>query len=155
MSEIETTTTTLSPSTTVDINESLIRILLHPDHVDELGKMKPSAIPSDDLKGRGLSVDRQQYASKKYIEKNISDLTSRREGVNFSAFAVIKHDSVLSIQDASNREAFYVIADALDGNPAHALILLKNEYTRSEIKKLRKALIDEFKLFNKIEDVLI
>jgi hypothetical protein len=129
--------TSSSPPKSIDIDETLIRIILHPDHIDDAGKLKPSAISSDQLKC-GASVDRQKYASRNHIEENIKIQISRVQGRRFSRFGLIKHAAVQNINDTDDQSALNVKADPLSDNPAHALIELKNEYQPSQIKKSEK-----------------
>lgn len=153
MSEIENNSISLPPDL-IHNSEILIRIFYHPDHVDELGNIKSSAISSEDLKTRGVSVDRKNYANKNYIATNIENSIVRKEGRNLSGFGLIKHESVLNINDTNNKSALHVKADPIQNNPAHALILAKNSYLPSELKKLRKALIDELAFVKTLDEAL-
>ena len=52
---------TKNPPVEIDISEMLVRIFYHPDHIDESGKFKSTAIREDDLVTRGFSVYRKEY----------------------------------------------------------------------------------------------
>jgi len=154
MSEVESIITISSVPGVIEKDEILIRIFYHPDHIDELGNIKASAIPSDDLKSRGVSVDRKSYVEKRYIETNIQNSVARKEERNLAGFGLISHETVLGILDVKNSTALHVKSDPISNNQAHAIILAKNNYLRSELKKLRKDLVDKFKSVKSIEEAL-
>ena len=55
----------LSPGPVQD-QETLLRIIIEPDHISE-GRIQPSAVQLRDLTQRGLSVHRREYTTKQEV----------------------------------------------------------------------------------------
>jgi len=90
----------------------------------------------------GFSVDRKQYANKAYIQENIDNSVVRKQGRSLSGFSLIKHETILSIRN-EGVPVFFVKADPMKNNPAHALIYLdKDCHLPAQIKEHRKKLMD-------------
>lgn len=139
----------------VSSEEILLRIIFSPDHIDINGNLKPEAIPSQDLKERGFSVQRKLFVSKKRIYENIDHFVSRKESRFCKGISPIKCEVVRSIEDNQLNKVFNVIDDALTENDhAHAKIMFKNSYGRSMIKSLRKKLLDEFSVILEVKHVV-
>lgn len=156
-SAIEENNSSLLPPESIDNEEYLIRTFYHPDHIDEQGNIKPSAISIDDLnplKDRGISVDRKKYVTRQHIEQNIENSVARKEGKSLSGFGLIKHENILNIKDTNNENALHVKSNPIPQNPAHALVFANNNYLPAELRKLRKAIIDELTFIKTIEEAL-
>ena len=117
---------TLSPGPVQD-QESLLRIIIEPDHIRE-GRIQPSAVQLRDLTQRGLSVYRRAYANKQAVGTDIEALLTRTtaagrrrlEGLaNFSTEAV----RALTVQE---QQVFVVIDTALPENRGPRLNLPGN-----------------------------
>ena len=57
--------------------ETLLRIIYYPAHIDDGGKLKPEAIPTQDLRKRGFSVYRKLYVKRQKISNVIDNYVSR------------------------------------------------------------------------------
>ena len=132
----------LSPGPVQD-QETLLRIIMEPDHIRE-GRIQPSAVQLRDLTQRGLSVYRRDYAAKQAVEADIQALLGRTttagrrrlEGLaSFNTGAV----RAFSTQE---RQAFVVIDTALPNNRAHASIYLASpQVSQSLARELREHLL--------------
>ena len=132
----------LSPGP-VQNQETLLRIIIEPDHIRE-GRIQPSAVQLRDLTQRGLSVYRRAYANKQAVGADIEALLTRTtaagrrrlEGLaNFSTEAV----RALTVQE---QQAFVVIDTALPQNRAHASIYLATpQVSHSVARELREHLL--------------
>ena len=132
----------LSPGT-VQGQETLLRIIIEPDHIRE-GRIQPSAVQLRDLTQRGLSVYRREYAAKQAVEADVRALLGRTtaagrrrlEGLaSFNTRAV----RALVIQE---RQAFVIIDTALPNNMAHASIYLASpQLSQSLARELREQLL--------------
>jgi len=150
-------TTDLTDESFAPINpdEEFIRIIFNPEHVNEDGQIKPSAVPSQDLSesDRGYSIDRKLYVKKSYIEMNIEQYLKRSISRTLHGLALIKHEDILNIRDHANQQALFVKPAPVPNNEAHALILCRNPYSPAIIKKLRNDLIEKFQVFQRLEDI--
>ena len=132
----------LSPGPVQD-QETLLRIIIEPDHIRE-GRIQPSAVQLRDLTQRGLSVYREEYVTKQAVEADIQALLGRTtaagrrrlEGLaSFNTRAV----RALAIQE---RQVFVVIDTALPNNRAHGSIYLANpQVSQSLARELREHLL--------------
>lgn len=133
-----------SPGVVQD-EETLYRITLHPEHVDEDGKILPAAIASDDLKSRGFSVERKNYCNKenikKLVDKQIQKAPDKRDFAEVAYFGcgVVRQ---FYFPDDNSIRSFLVIDEALIDNSAHASIYSAlPSITRSNIKKIKQQLL--------------
>ena len=125
--------------------ETLLRIVYYPAHIDDDGKLKPEAIPTQDLNNRGFSVYRKLYAKREKITSVIDNYVSRKAERKCRGISPILCETVRNIGDKENNKAFDVLdaADTLD-NEAHAEIKYSRTYGRSEQRGLRSKLKDKF-----------
>ncbi len=132
----------LSPGPVQD-HETLLRIIIEPDHISE-GRIQPSAVQLRDLTQRGLSVHRKEYTNQQEIRtaaQALADRTTaagrrRLEGLaNFTAGAV----RAITNQE---RQAFVVIDTALPDNMALASIYLASpQMSQSLAREMREQLL--------------
>ncbi len=123
--------------------EKLLRAI-YEDQVEN-GAPTVEAFRRDDLQHRGLSLLRAiQYS-------DTSELTSRCEAsfnsggerpVIGASMAVTS--ALRLIVDQSDERALCVIGDGAEGIPEHATAIQSIEFTRSELKRLRRLVMDEF-----------
>ena len=133
---------TMSPGPVRD-QETLLRIIIEPDHIRE-GRIQPSAVQLRDLTNRGLSVHRKEYTTRNAVDAVAQALLGRPtaagrrslEGLaSFNTGAV----RAIGIQD---RQAFVVIDTALPNNTAHASIYLASpQVSQSLARELREHLL--------------
>jgi hypothetical protein len=139
----------------VSYDETLLRIVFSPDHIDINGNLKPEAIPTQDLKERGFSVQRKSYVRKKKIHENIEQFVSRKDSRNCKGISPVECKVVRSIEDDQALNAFDVIDDALtEEDRAHAKIMFKGKHGPSKMKALRRKLMDEFRVILEVKDVV-
>ena len=124
----------------VNNNEVLLRTVFEPEHVvDEM--VIEAAIPLSDLRSRGFSVDRSEYANKSIIHgrinRQISQLPEKRHSGLISKFDCL---SVRVLLDESER-AFIVIDTADEENIAHASIYSAIERRDSALRRIRSLLL--------------
>ena len=136
--------------------ESLLRAVFVPDHINSNGQLINAAIPCDDLfyPNRGFSVQRKQYLCRArfedlingYIERN--PLNRRLHGIG-----ILNCHDIRTIKDDNEKQALVVIDDAQSTkDQAHAVILVNNEtYKRSYVKKLRSRLIQILQIAKTVE----
>jgi hypothetical protein len=123
----------------VDNDEILLRTLLEPEHVKD-GRPVEAAIPLQDLRHRGYSVDRRRYTSKwRVLIYHRSRL--RRVGGQRRAFiGILRAHELRQLIAEDTERAFVVIDTALLSNPAHAVILSAIHRSESKARALRKHL---------------
>ena len=103
--------------------ETLLRIVYFPAHIDDDGNLKPEAIPTQDLNDRGFSVYRKLYAKREKISNVIDNYVSRKSERKCRGISPILCETVRNIDDKDKKKAFFVLdaADTKD-NEAHAEI---------------------------------
>lgn len=135
-----------SPSP-VHCDEELLRTMIHPDHVLN-GEVTVAAVALSDLKSRGFSVDRVNYATRERIQRAIDKNLSKnpeliekgqdpRTGCDIAKFQC---RSVREVVDADQQRAFVVIDDGIEINDAHAKILSAAKRGDGALRKLRDLL---------------
>jgi hypothetical protein len=129
-----------SPGVVQD-EEELPRIIFYPEHiVDNI--VQPSAIALDDLRSRGFSVDRRQYAQQDIMQQNIANLRNRQqEARQVDYIARLQCRTVRNIQDSDAERAFIVIDTAYEINIAHASIYSAKPRTDAHLRRLRNQLL--------------
>ena len=112
----------------VENEEVLLREMYSPHHVEN-GKVKPSAITLDELKGSGASVHRKRYTSRAFLETAIQDRLSRvRSGKSWTSegVAVFTAEEVRELPrqntQGEDEQAFVVKDTASPERPGHASI---------------------------------
>jgi hypothetical protein len=123
--------------------EQLLRILFHPEHINDQNEIASSAVSTDDLRVRGLSVYRKLHASKDMISDNISNQQQKANMSNqrnSASLAVLVCSDVRSFVFNDER-SFIVIDDALEDNISHASIYSAYPRKKSELRKIRIQLI--------------
>lgn len=136
--------------------ETLLRIVYYPAHIDDDGKLKPEAIPTQDLNRRGFSVYRKLYAKREKIATVIDSYVSRKTERKCRGISPILCKTVRNIDDKENNKAFDVFdaADTLD-NEAHAEIKYSRTYGKAEQRGLRSKLKDKFNVILDVESVYV
>lgn len=134
--------------------ETLLRIIYYPYHIDDDGKLKPEAIPTQDLRDRGFSVYRKLYVTRGKITSVIDEYISRKSDRECRGISPVLSGTVRNINDKETKQAFHVLDDAkTKDDEAHAEIKYARSYGRAEQKGLRYKLIDEFTTILKVESV--
>jgi hypothetical protein len=129
-----------SPGVVKD-EEELLRIIFYPEHiVDNI--VQPSAIALEDLRSRGFSVDRRQYARQGIMQQNVENLRRRQQEVRQVDYvAQLQCRAVRNIQDNDAVRAFIVIDTAYEMNMAHASIYSAKPRTDAHLRRLRNRLL--------------
>ena len=134
--------------------ETLLRIVYYPAHIDDDGKLKPEAIPTQDLKERGFSVYRKLYVKREKISNVIDTYVSRQSERRCRGISPILCETVRNIGDKENNKAFNVLdaANTLE-DEAHAEIKYSQNYGRAEQRGLRSKLKDKFTTILEVESI--
>lgn len=134
--------------------ETLLRIVYYPAHIDEDGRLKPEAIPTQDLRERGFSVYRKMYVKREKIYRVIENYVAKKPERECRGISPILTKIVRDINDNVNKQAFHVLDDAkTKDNEAHAEIIYAQNYGRAEQKGLRNKLRDEFTAIREVGSV--
>jgi len=121
--------------------EKLLRLVYAPEHVVG-GNVIETAISLDDLKCRGLSLDRLAFANKEIILARITvqmkNCPDKREEASLSKFTC---SDIRNIKNDS--QVFLIIDDAVKENKAHAAIFINKESGtgKSALRRARATLI--------------
>jgi hypothetical protein len=124
--------------------EELLRLLYTPEHVRD-GLVIESAISLDDLKCRGLSLDRFDFAKKEIIQERInSQMLKKPEDREEASLAKFTCQDIRSVNNKENLQQNLVIDDATEENIAHSSIFNNNEIGkgRATLRKSRSLLIE-------------
>lgn len=124
-------------------SEELLRVLFYPEHVKD-GLVLETAIPLEDLRERGFSVDRRGYAKRSAIEQRVSRQMAnekKREERQESTISKFRCGAVRKILNQDHGRACIVIDTALQENPAHASIYSKDSLGRGGLKKIRNLML--------------
>jgi len=125
--------------------ETLLRIVFYPDHIDDEGKLKPEAIPTQDLRDRGFSVYRKLYVKRKKISNVIDNYVLKKPERQCRGISPVLCHTVRSINDRVESKAFNVLDDAQTiDDEAHAAIKFSRKYGKAEQKGYRSKLKDKF-----------
>ena len=127
----------------VEDEEPLLRLLYVPEHVVN-DVVIETAIPLDDLKSRGLSLDRMTFAKKEIIQERmdkqmIKDPVKRQEA-SLAKFCCSDIRSIVD-PDTGDRKNL-VIDDAMEANIAHASIFSHKEMGKGALRKQRTVLLE-------------
>lgn len=136
--------------------ESLLRAVFVPDHINSDGQLMNAAIPCDDLidPNRGFSVQRKQYLSSARFEDLINGYIKRNPlHRRLHGIGILNCHDIRTIKDENEKQALVVIDDAQNpADEAHAVILVNDEtYKRSYVKKLRSRLIRILQIAKSVE----
>ena len=148
----ETTTQSEFSPGIVENSELLLRLLFEPEHiVDNL--VINTAISIEDLKSRGLSLDRIKFANKSLINKRIvNQQIKNRKNRKTHCLASFDCKSVREIKNDNQVRELILIDDAIEENIAHASIYA-NAHGKATLRKIRIKLIKLFKNRYSIENV--
>lgn len=134
---------TISPGP-IRNQETLMRVLHHPEHFDENEQLRSNAIPLNHLKVSGLSMDREDGVNHEAIQKRIKqqqerDSSKRKNAMQAQALC----SSIRGIQDERETRAFVVIDQAEEDNKAHSCVysLPRGD---AQVRGVRDKLLDLF-----------
>ncbi len=139
----------LAPSP-VSPEEILLRLIFYPDHVKD-NKLLPEAIPRDDLRSRGFSVQRSNFVTRELLDIRIRNYCDKSAARRFEGIADLLCKKIREIKDDDSCQAFIVIDDAREDDVGHAIILFSRKYSDSTQKKLRKNLLDQMSEIRSLE----
>jgi len=128
--------------------ELLLRVLYQPEHVKN-GEAIVTAIPLDDLRAKGWSVDRKKYIKTELLKERITAQIQRNPGIREVSFASqLLCNDIRKIFDDVNGEREFLIVDEIDEkelpiNKAHAAIYSVENPKNGVLRKLRSKLIEE------------
>jgi hypothetical protein len=121
--------------------ETLLRAMFHPEHIRE-GKVIEAAIPLNDLRSRGFSVDRRDFAQCAALHAIIAGLMTRHPDLRqVSMVAHFLCESVRQFGDSQEIRAFLVIDTACPTHVSHASIYAAHPGPDSNLRKLRSLLL--------------
>lgn len=125
--------------------ETLLRIIYYPAHIDDDGNLQPEAIPTQDLRERGFSVYRKLYAKRQKVSDVIDNYVSKNPERHCRGISPIQCHTVRSINNKDGNQAFNVLDDAkTEDDEAHAKIMFSQKYGKAEQKGYRSKLKDKF-----------
>lgn len=125
--------------------ETLLRIIYYPDHIDDGGNLLPEAIPTQDLRERGFSVYRKLYVKRKKVSDVIDNYVSKKSERQCRGISPVQCHTVRSINNKDGNQAFNVLDDAkTEDDEAHAEIKFSQKYGKAEQKGYRSKLKDKF-----------
>lgn len=134
--------------------ESLLRIVYYPAHIDDDGQLKPEAIPTQDLNDRGFSVYRRLYVKREKLSNVINSYVGKKPERECRGISPILCQTVRTISDRKAKKAFNVLDDATTkDDEAHAEIKFTRKYGRAEQKSLRNKLKDKFTAILDVETI--
>lgn len=134
--------------------ETLLRIIYYPAHIDDNGELKPEAIPTQDLRDRGFSVYRKLYVTRAKITSVIDNYVSRKSERECRGISPVLSRTVRNISDKEGNQSFHVLDDAkTEDDEAHAQIKYARSYGRAVQKGLRDKLRREFTTILEVESV--
>lgn len=128
---------------TIDVDncEILLRTNFSPIHFHQ-GNLLASAISSDDLRGRGFSVDREHLVNIATIEARIAEQMQRMPDKRQDAWIALAQCGAIRAEVYDSLPAFRVAAEPVDGNEAHAAIYAHRcNSPKSHIKGLKALLL--------------
>jgi len=133
--------------------EDLLRTVFNPEHMRD-GEVIETAIPLEDLKSRGFSVDRKQYAQKNILQQRIEYQMGRLPEKRQSGLIVrLQCGAVRNLHDENGERAFIVIDTALKENIAHASICSATDRGRGALRKLRSLLLPYLQTRYSLEEI--
>lgn len=105
----------------VGSGETLLRTGYHPEHTED-GMITSRAIPSEDLKERGFSVDRKEMVTRTVLRRRAENQMNNRPDLRKEAvISPFNCGDVRAIAYEGTR-ALIVVDSATPDNPAHASI---------------------------------
>jgi len=135
-------------------DDVLIRTLFDSEHYNrELNQLENNAIPTSDLKDRGLSLDIKRLASETVVLKRVHIQKNRAQEKNGPDdrtrknvfFSEVEHPKVNSVLDENGVALFSTKYAPVEGNDAHAMLLcIKNDQKRSYYIMARNKLMPVF-----------
>lgn len=130
--------------------EGLLRHLFTPDHVRD-GMVLEAAFSSQDLKERGLSVNRKGFTNAKTLEA-IRD-RYLLNNMNRRFFGLAEGDcGAVRTLSVEGTQAFCVVDNIVGDNNAHAHIICRERWPQSQFNKLREQLINIFGTIRSIDE---
>jgi hypothetical protein len=124
----------------VEDDENLIRILYEPEHIRD-GVLLEAAIPLEDLKERGFSLDREAHVKSKIVEDRIKTQKAKNPGNRQrDTKSVFRCINIRNIIDCNGIRLCIVLDSPSKSNPAHAS-LYGIKCSGSELRKIRGLLI--------------
>lgn len=123
-------------------NETLLRLIFYPDHIRDT-HLLPEAISREDLRSRGFSIQRAEYATRKILQCRVDEICTKADGRSLAGIVKIVCENIRGIKDNDACQAFIVLDDAnKEDDIGHAIILFSRDYANSFQRKLRKDLLD-------------
>jgi hypothetical protein len=121
--------------------ESLLRLIFDPEHIVN-NEVIPAAIPLDDLKIRGYSVDREILVDINHIKSRaITQQTNKPSDRLLSYLSKFLCGDVRNELDENNEIMFIVEASPRSDNEAYAHILSAKKRGDGTLRKLRFSLV--------------
>ena len=132
----------ISPGPVPD-HEILLRAIIDPDHIHQ-GRIQPSAVPLQDLKQRGLSIQRREHSTRQELEAVIRPMLAKTTVAGVRRLESLAIFTTAAVRDIRNqgRQAFVVIDTAQPDNRAHASIYLADLQARPSLaREMREQLL--------------
>lgn len=141
------------PPGVVENSESIGRLIIAPEHVDEeTGEIKTAAFKKEQLAGDGLSVARLSFATKEELKAVGEDLAGRRAETKFCGLIQAEVREIRRLNSDGAR-IFCVLDDGLEEFYSHALVL-SSKSCRINVRKARLELKNLFSALRSVEDAL-
>lgn len=130
------------PNMEVLDDESLLRLTFAPEHFVD-GRFQQGAVALEDLKKRGVSVDRTALTTKCVVLRRVNEQSSRKPGDReLPVFSLLRCGDVRSESDENGVPCFKVEASPTDENPGHASIFSTDRTLgKGALRKLRDKLL--------------
>ncbi|HCM9313908.1 TPA: hypothetical protein R4T04_001897 [Enterobacter asburiae] len=135
-------------------DDVLIRTLFDSEHYNrDLNELENNAIPTSDLKERGLSLDIKRLASESAVLKRVNIQKGRAQEKNGPDdrtrknvfFSEVEHPKVNDILDTDGVSLFLTKYAPVEGNDAHAMLMCcKNNKTKAYYVMARNKLMPVF-----------
>lgn len=135
----------------VSNDESLAKTVYYPGHVDDDDRITPDAFSLEDLKTRGVSVDRLAHVDFAVMAEGGKQRAERQDAEPRGYCEVLTAD-LRQIRDQETDQRTLCVRDtALETDPAHADFIRSADQNRTVLRALRGDLPDLFSVAKTIE----
>lgn len=130
----------------IEDSEVLIRTMYDPEHVHQ-GRIIETAIPLEDLKERGFSVNRKNYIKRDDLERIVeAQVKKRPEKQEIKLTSCLKCNEIRGITSEDTKVRGFLVVDEIDCNEipintAHGAIYSAYRTGKGGLRKLRAMLL--------------
>lgn len=152
--DLEKTTQNQYSPGIVNDNETILRLIISPLHLDpETKEIKPAAFQRKELNKKGASVHRQNYSNEDSLGKLGKKLANRETSRKVAGAVVTKCLAIRKIKDDKSRQCFSLLDTACPDHKGHADIFFSINFSKPYQLKLRAKLIDVFSGLTSLAEV--